>query len=54
MRLVPVDPNRWYPTSITCIHCGVRRDSSVMVADLDGEPFRAYYCPDCIPEGVEE
>jgi hypothetical protein len=30
-----------------CIRCGMPHDSDKLLADLDGIPFRAYYCDPC-------
>ena len=32
---------------LVCIRCGGRFSSASMLADLDGVPFRAYYCAPC-------
>ena len=49
MRLEPVivPPHFAY----VCLACQTRKDTSTAppVADLDGKPFEAYYCPDCQP-----
>jgi len=34
--------------SARCLGCGKVAPVNTMVADLDGEPFKAYYCPDCV------
>lgn len=34
--------------TVTCIACGtLTRQRDGLFADLDGEPFRAYYCAPC-------
>jgi hypothetical protein len=33
------------PVYVKCCICGKSGLSGVMFADLNGEPFRAYYCP---------
>lgn len=42
----------------TCCRCGCTLDSTrdFVLADADGEPFRAYYCPPCAmaARGTEE
>lgn len=32
---------------VVCAHCGAPHKLDESTADLDGEPFRAYYCPTC-------
>ena len=32
---------------VSCYRCGARSLLKETYADLDGEPFRAYYCSDC-------
>ncbi len=32
---------------LNCIKCQGKVSSDLAFADLDGEPFKAYYCPDC-------
>lgn len=44
--------NRWnitgWPFVYTCLRCGEQHTSSTgYCADLDGEPFKAYYCLPC-------
>ena len=46
MRLVKIYPPTPV-TMLTCIRCGFRVDSRKGYADLDGEPFKAYYHPRC-------
>jgi hypothetical protein len=44
---VPAPPDFWYH----CVGCGRRYTTDTMstYADLDGEPFKAYYCTPCNP-----
>ena len=42
LRKVYQDEPRFY---VTCIRC--QRFISPKFADLEGEPFKAYYCGDC-------
>jgi hypothetical protein len=36
---------------VRCQCCGAIVRLDVAYADLDGEPFKAYYCPDCVVGG---
>lgn len=51
------------PFTVTCIKCGKqsstgdevkdalgREETEIFYADLDGIPFRAYYCQGCVKE----
>ncbi len=38
---------RGKPFTATCMACGKPTSSEDLYADLDGAPFRAYYCPVC-------
>ena len=49
MNLVPVTPPRDGQT-LQCYHCGKMKAVETMMADLDGEPFVAYYCQPCAKE----
>ena len=50
MRLVPVPANESNPTiKVLCKGCGRWVLAQEAVADLDGEPFKAYYCAPCTP-----
>jgi hypothetical protein len=47
MKMLPVDVST-HGFTCTCIRCGRRIEGqSPRFADLDGVPFRAYYCPPC-------
>jgi len=52
MRLTPVEAT-WTPIIVQCIECKDHRTVThgdaliTMWADLDGVPYRAYYCADC-------
>jgi uncharacterized protein YlaI len=50
VNLVPVPQDR-YAAYFICLGCGKRmvlsRAEPTFYADLDGEPFRAYYCGPC-------
>jgi len=35
---------------LQCCKCRAMHDVAKMVADLEGEPFKAYYCPTCKPK----
>jgi len=45
MRIVPVGEGRL--CFLTCCVCGKRGASDKMLADLDGEPYKAYLHPEC-------
>ena len=45
MKLVPIYPSK--PEFSFLCSCGRKGNSSTGAADLDGEPFRAYYCRLC-------
>lgn len=47
MNLRQVLPNRWNPVRLRCLLCGILKDSEQMMADLDGEPFKTFYCHSC-------
>ena len=53
MNLKHITPNRWNPIKVPCLGCGSIRDTNFMMADLDGEPFKAFYCYTCIGEKNE-
>ncbi len=55
MRLMPVPEAAGGIFPLRCCVC--HHYTKEAVADLDGTPFEAYYCPDCIPNnpgGVDE
>lgn len=39
---------------LTCIKCQDKVSSDTAYADLDGEPYKAYYCPDCATENARQ
>ena len=47
MRLEPINGPR---IRVTCVRCSGRTWSDKAVADLDGAPFRDYYCEPCAAE----
>jgi hypothetical protein len=51
MNLQPIQPDGgplfWLPKA--CSQCGCDVLSSTGYADLDGEPFKAYRCAECLP-----
>lgn len=47
MRLKQVSMNPLYPIRVTCCTCGEQILAHHAQADLDGEPFVAYYCEPC-------
>lgn len=52
MRLAPVNPPMREGQRLLCCRCGAW--TSKPVADLDGPPFAAYYCPECAEAVTEE
>jgi hypothetical protein len=49
MRLVTDDSPGAYAVSVPCIICGTMHALHTSVMDLEGEAFRAYYCPAHVP-----
>lgn len=54
MKLQPVAPtarpgSASSEVKLTCLTCGKRSAPTVMLADLDGPAFVAYYHPQCAP-----
>lgn len=47
MRMNPVDNANSPEVNLTCANCNDRISSRNAYADLDGEPFKAYYCDSC-------
>ena len=47
-RIVPVD-NKRPGQRLVCISCGQMIDADKAFADLNGEPFKAYYHHGCLP-----
>jgi hypothetical protein len=45
MRIIVVKQNLRIPTSLLCCHCS---EFGATLADLDGEPFKAYYHETCL------
>ena len=59
MNLKPVNPEPQPGQRLLCASCGKMKEARKMFADLDGEPFKAYYCSECTqvgqaPEGGEQ
>lgn len=57
MRLAPITSAKETPFTFTCHRCmkNYRSDTNPEArADLDGAPFRAYYCPPCAAELAAE
>lgn len=52
MNLQPIQPNAHtgFCFRLWCCQCGGWHDPATMKADLDGEPFKAYYCLKCLDE----
>jgi hypothetical protein len=48
MKLVKVNPTPVF--LVTCIKCGknYHSDTAVTYADLEGKPFKDYYCVNCL------
>lgn len=57
MNLQPMDNSR-FAAYFICCQCGKRmvlsRAEPTIYADLDGEPFKAYYCADCARKAANE
>lgn len=52
MLLIPMDGPDSIPCNVTCVACGLRKNSGYMYSDIEGEPYKAFYCadkPSCIP-----
>ena len=47
MNLQPVYPNRAQPVYVLCCACEKMAKDTASFADLDGEPFKAFYCEAC-------
>lgn len=48
MNLQPINPRpSLFSFRLQCIACGCWADAATVHADLDGEPFKAYYCQSC-------
>lgn len=52
MLMIPMDGPESIPCTANCIVCGERMKSSELMADICGEPFKAFYCKPCVPEGA--
>ena len=48
-RIVNINDNRVAPESKVSVVCCVCSKMGATLADLDGEPFKAYYHPACLP-----
>jgi len=58
MRLVKIEPNKVHRDEVLlgrCLlnHCTNKVFTGSGYADLDGEPFVAYYCPSCARKLIE-
>jgi len=40
--------------NVTCCKCHATVNTAEAVADLDGKPWEAYYCPRCVPSYREQ
>lgn len=52
MLLIPMDGPESIPCTAQCLSCGARKNSSLLYADIEGEPYKAFYCrdtADCVP-----
>lgn len=52
MLLIPMDGPDSIPCIAQCVACGERKNSGLLYADIEGEPYKAFYCilnPACIP-----
>lgn len=55
MLLIPMDGPESIPCIAQCIACGARKNSGLMYADIEGEPYKAFYCADtatCVPDNA--
>lgn len=53
MNLQPINPApRPGHFNLRCCRCGITYDAASSAADLEGEPFKAYYCWHCQPPEV--
>lgn len=52
MLMIPMDGPESIPCIAICLGCGERKHSSTLLADITGEPFKAFYCPPCVPQGA--
>lgn len=52
LQPVPVAPSG--PLAFTCCRCGTRANQfhGTVYADLEGEPFKDYYCAKCAKEAA--
>jgi len=55
MKLVRVDPQQNQPVCyVTCSGCGKEGTTREAYADLEGESFKAYYCPECVEKEQDD
>ncbi len=47
MQLIQTNSERDKTTLVVCIKCSRKAPLSQMWANLDGKPYRAYYCHGC-------
>jgi len=53
MLLIPMDSPDSIPCIVQCLACGSRKNSGLMYADIEGTPYKAFYCSDtatCVPD----
>jgi hypothetical protein len=50
MNLQPINPPLKDGQRLICVKCN---EWKAIFADLDGEPFKAYYCADCAQQTKE-
>lgn len=53
--MIPMDGPGSIPCIAQCAACGARKNSGQMYADIEGEPYKAFYCrdtADCVPENA--
>ena len=51
MNLQPINPPMRVGQLVPCCACHCL--TAFPLADMDGEPFSAYYCPDCAGDAAE-
>ena len=52
MNIIEVDGTNFFCTCLTCV--GIIRPGISRWADLDGEPWKAYYCHGCVHWKIQE
>jgi hypothetical protein len=53
MLLIPMDSEHSTPCTATCVVCKKRKNSGLLYADIEGQPYISFYCRDnttCVPQ----